>query len=71
METIDYTPNGLNQYSSFTMNGGGAVSLAYDGRGNLTCDGGLRFGCTDGDAATYAVYDAVNRLTRARNKAVV
>ena len=42
----NYTANGLNQYTA-----SGAVSLGYDGRGNLTSSG----------ASTYS-YDAVNHL---------
>ncbi len=44
--TVDYTANGLNQYSA-----AGAVSYAYDDNGNLTSDGVQSF-----------VYDVENRL---------
>ncbi|WP_299327098.1 RHS repeat-associated core domain-containing protein [Parasphingopyxis sp.] len=51
--TTSYADNGLNQYTSVTPPGSGAITPSYDGRGNLT----------GYDGSTY-YYDALNRLVR-------
>lgn len=50
--TVNYTVNGLNQYTSLTS--GASVSPGYDPNGNMTSDG----------STTYA-YDILNRMTGA------
>ena len=63
------TANGLDQIAQQSVNGGTAVPVAYDGRGNLTNDGAHSYGydvennlnSRDGAAASLA-YDGRGRL---------